>query len=174
MIPFTGDMLENKLGINFDYVSTHSHGVLSLNKKLTDKELMIVKEETDEVYQLFLSRVASGRKMELSKAHQVARGRVWTGVDALRIGLIDELGGMKDALMYAKKLIRSKDASVIYYPKIKENGLENLVRFLEEENSLESKSLLYHPLLNEMDKNIRRIEQMKGIQMRMPYDIKIN
>ena len=174
MIPYTGDMLENKLGITFDYVSTHSHGVLSLNKKLTDEELMIVKEETDEVYQLFLNRVASGRNMELSKVHQIARGRVWTGSDALSIGLVDELGGMKEALLYAKKLIQSKNASVIYYPRIKENGLEVLLRLLEDENSIESKSLLHHPLLNDMDKNIRRIEEMKGIQMRMPYDIKIN
>lgn len=174
MIPYTGNMLENKLGITFDYVSTHSHGVLSLNKKLTDEELMIVQEETDEVYQLFLDRVALGRKMEPSKVHQIARGRVWTGSDALSIGLVDELGGMKEALLYAKQLIQSKDASVIYYPKIKENSLEVLVRLLEEENNFESKSVLNHPLLNEMDKNIRRIEQMKGIQMRMPYDIKIN
>ena len=174
IIPYTGDLLENKLGITFDYVSTNSHGVLSLNKKLTDKELLIVQKETDEVYQLFLNRVASGRKMELSMVHNFARGRVWTGLDACQIGLVDELGGMKDALIYAKKLIKTKDARVIYYPRIEENGLETIVRLLKKENSFESKSLFQHPLLNEMDKNIRKIEHMKGIQMRIPYDIKIN
>jgi protease-4 len=92
----------------------------------------------------------------------------------MNAGLVDELGGLQDALNYAKKLIKSKDKSVIYYPRIKENSLERLIRLMDSENGLETKSLLSHPLLNQLDKNIRKIEQMHGIQMRMPYDIEIN
>ena len=174
VIPYTGEMFSNKLGITFDHVSTHAHGIMSLNKKLTDEELAIIQEETDEIYNLFIERVATGRKMDKSKVNKVARGRVWTGADALSVGLVDELGGIAEALEYAKKEIKSNNASVIYYPRVEENGLESIFRLIDEENIAESKSIVKHPLLNEMDKNIQRIEQMKGIQMRMPYDIKIN
>ena len=98
MIPYTGKMLQNKLGITFDQVSTNKHSVLSSNRKLSPEELAITQAEVDQIYDQFLKRVADGRKMTKDEVNVIARGRVWTGRDALRIGLVDQLGGLPDAI----------------------------------------------------------------------------
>lgn len=177
VIPYTGKMFENKLGIEFDYASTNSHSVFSLNKKLSDEELQITQEEVDNIYQLFLKRVADGRGMKVEEVHKIARGRVWTGEDALENGLVDEIGGMNEAITYTKKKIGSKRGELIYYPKVKENKLESFIEMIEEEEegaSLKSNSILNHPYLKEIGITVQKIEALKGIQMRLPYDVKIN
>ncbi len=177
VIPYTGKMFENKLGIEFDYASTNSHSVFSLNKKLSDEELQITQEEVDNIYQLFLKRVADGRGMKVEEVHKIARGRVWTGEDALENGLVDEIGGLNEAITYTKKKIGSKRGELIYYPKVKENKLESFIEMIEEEEegaSLKSNSILNHPYLKEIGITVQKIEALKGIQMRLPYDVKIN
>lgn len=176
VIPYTGKMFENKLGIEFDYASTNSHSVFSLNKKLSDEELQITQEEVDNIYQLFLKRVADGRGMKVEEVHKIARGRVWTGEDALENGLVDEIGGLNEAITYTKKKIGSKMGELIYYPKVKENKLESFIEMIEEEEgaSLKSNSILNHPYLKEIGITVQKIEALKGIQMRLPYDVKIN
>ena len=136
VIPYTGKMFENKLGIEFDYASTNSHSVFSLNKKLSDEELQITQEEVDNIYQLFLKRVADGRGMKVEEVHKIARGRVWTGEDALENGLVDEIGGLNEAITYTKKKIGSKRGELIYYPKVKENKLESFIEMIEEEKKV--------------------------------------
>ena len=84
MIPYTGKMLQNKLGITFDQVSTNKHSVLSSNRKLSPEELAITQAEVDQIYDQFLKRVADGRKMTKDEVNVIARGRVWTGRDALK------------------------------------------------------------------------------------------
>ena len=177
VIPYTGKMFENKLGIEFDYASTNSHSVFSLNKKLSDEELQITQEEVDNIYQLFLKRVANGRGMKVEEVHKIARGRVWTGEDALENGLVDEIGGLNEAITYTKKKIGSKRGELIYYPKVKENKLESFIEMIEEEEegaNLKSNSILNHPYLKEIGITVQKIEALKGIQMRLPYDVKIN
>ncbi|MDC1202939.1 S49 family peptidase, partial [Crocinitomicaceae bacterium] len=157
--------------------STNSHSVFSLNKKLSDEELQITQEEVDNIYQLFLKRVADGRGMKVEEVHKIARGRVWTGEDALENGLVDEIGGMNEAITYTKKKIGSKRGELIYYPKVKENKLESFIEMIEEEEegaSLKSNSILNHPYLKEIGITVQKIEALKGIQMRLPYDVKIN
>ena len=132
-------MFENKLGIEFDYASTNSHSVFSLNKKLSDEELQITQEEVDNIYQLFLKRVADGRGMKVEEVHKIARGRVWTGEDALENGLVDEIGGLNEAITYTKKKIGSKRGELIYYPKVKENKLESFIEMIEEEEECQLK-----------------------------------
>ena len=139
VIPYTGKMFENKLGIEFDYASTNSHSVFSLNKKLSDEELQITQEEVDNIYQLFLKRVADGRGMKVEEVHKIARGRVWTGEDALENGLVDEIGGLNEAITYTKKKIGSKRGELIYYPKVKENKLESFIEMIEEEERCQLK-----------------------------------
>ena len=176
VIPYTGKMFENKLGIEFDYASTNSHSVFSLNKKLSDEELQITQEEVDNIYQLFLKRVADGRGMKVEEVHKIARGRVWTGEDALENGLVDEIGGLNEAITYTKKKIGSKRGELIYYPKVKENKLESFIEMIEEEEgaNFKSNSILNHPYLKEIGITVQKIEALKGIQMRLPYDVKIN
>jgi protease-4 len=106
MIPYTGKMLENKLGITFDRVQTNNHSIMSTNRKLTPEELAMVQNEVNGIYSQFMERVANGRSLPVSRVNQIARGRVWTGKDALSIGLVDELASLTEVITYAKKQIR--------------------------------------------------------------------
>ncbi|MDG1842495.1 MAG: signal peptide peptidase SppA [Crocinitomicaceae bacterium] len=177
MIPYTGKMFENLLGITFDRAQTNNHSVISTNKKLSPKELQILQEEVDNTYDQFLQRVADGRNMSKKQVNEIARGRVWTGRDALRIGLVDKLGGLKEAIAYAKKKAGIKNSKIIYYPKSKENKLFDLLEEINDEKNIKVKSLYSNDLpadLIKYYKQIKKIEEIKGIQMRLPYDIQIN
>ena len=134
MIPYLGKMFENKLGMTFDRVQTNKYAINSTNKKMTEEERAMIQEEVDEIYDLFLSRVSEGRKMPKDKVNFIARGRVWTGTDALKIGLVDELGGLKDAIAYAAKEAGIKDTKVLYYPQRKMDKFLDLIEQLEEED----------------------------------------
>jgi len=178
MIPYTGKMLENKLGITFDRVSTNKHASLSLNRKLTKEELSITQAEVDEIYDDFLSKVATGRKMTKENVNKVARGRVWAGSDAVKIGLVDEIGGLTAAIAYAAKLVNGDKDEVLYYPSVEKDFADKFIDFLEDENEKEedekdvtSTNQLPEELL-EYYKELKKIESMSGLQMRLPFNIR--
>ena len=176
MIPYTGKMLENKLGITFDRVQTHTHSVLSTNRKLTPEELAMVQNEVNGIYSQFMERVAKGRALSMARVNQIARGRVWTGKDALAIGLVDELGSLTDVIDFAKREIKDKEAKVIYYPKVKEDKFSTIIKMIEQETDDEEsrlrlkQSTLPNELLEQYER-IKALESKMGIQMRLPYDL---
>ena len=175
MIPYTGKMLENKLGLTFDRAATNKHSVLTTNRRLTPEELLITQKEVDAIYLQFLSRVAEGRGMTTDQVNVVARGRVWTGSDALKLGLIDKIGGLSDAISFAANTASLKTKKVLYYPLKKEDKLIELLEQFEEDEDAEF-SLQQEQLPKEILRyyqELKRIEAMSGIQMRMPYDIYI-
>jgi protease-4 len=173
MIPFTGKMLENKLGMTFDRAGTNKHSVMTTNRKLTPEEFTIIQEEVDAIYAQFLERVSVGRGMTTEEVNTFARGRVWTGTDALAIGLVDELGGISSAISYAAKKASIKDKKILYYPLKKSDKLTELLEQLDEDENSD-----LNISSNQMPKELIRyynqlkdIEAMTGIQMRMPFDI---
>ncbi len=177
MIPYTGKMLENKLGISFDRVSTNQHAVLSTNRKLTPMELAITQEEVDEIYEQFLQRVSDGRKMTKEQVNVIARGRVWTGRDALKIGLVDQLGGLNDAIAFAASEVDLKNPKVLYYPLKKEDKLGDLIELIEDSDEDESVSIKSQKIPQELldyYASIKKIERMRGIQMRLPFEVRMN
>lgn len=171
MIPYTGKMLENKLGISFDRAATNRHSVMTTNRKLDAEEFAMIQEEVDAIYDQFLGRVAEGRGMTKEKVNVIARGRVWTGRDALKIGLVDKLGGINDAIEYAAKKADIKDKKVLYYPFKKEDKLSEILEQLEDEEEFEISSGQMPTELVQYYKQLKKIESMTGIQMRMPYEI---
>lgn len=172
MIPYTGDFMRNTLGFSFDYVKTNKHSAFSLNRKLTPEELASIQEEVDAIYMDFLERVAEGRKITVEQANKIARGRVWTGSDAINIGLVDELGGLKDAINYAAKTAGIKEQKVLYYPLVEENPLEALMEQLNTEKgaTISAKMQIPTELLKQYEK-LTQLENMTGIQMRIPFVI---
>ncbi len=177
MIPYTGKMLENKLGITFDRVSTNKHSVLSINRKLTLEELAITQTEVDQIYEQFLIRVADGRKMTKEQVNIIARGRVWTGKDALKIGLIDQLGGLKDAIAFATNASKLKNPKVIYYPFKEKNPFTQLIEMIDDKSENEELNIKTNSIPNEFVeyyRQLKKIEGMSGIQMRLPYTLTIN
>jgi len=175
MIPYTGKMLQNKLGITFDQVSTNKHSVISTNRKLSPEELAITQAEVDQIYDQFLKRVADGRKMTKDEVNVIARGRVWTGRDALRIGLVDQLGGLPDAIAFATNNAKLKNPKVIYYPLKEDDSFSQLIEMLEEETEkdVRIKSNTLPKEFMEYYEKLKKIEGMSGIQMRLPYDLTI-
>lgn len=110
--------------------------------------------------------------MTTDQVNKIARGRVWTGSDAIKIGLVDELGGLNDAIRYAGKQAGIKEVKVLYYPLVKEDPLEAIFEQLEEEQKagVHSSKNVSTELLKQYSK-LTQLENMSGIQMRMPFVI---
>jgi protease-4 len=172
MIPYTGNFMKNTLGLSFDYIQTNKHSAFSLNRKLTKEEIESIQEEVDDIYMDFLTRVAEGRGMTTEQVNVIARGRVWTGSDAIKIGLVDELGGLKDAINYAAKNAGIKEAKVLYYPLVEEDPFEALIEQLDTEKKASLKNNMKMPteLMKQYDKLIQ-LDKMSGVQMRLPFVI---
>lgn len=175
VIPYTGKMFENKLGLTFDRASTNTHSILTTNRKLTEEEIAMIQKGVDDIYEQFKGRVADGRGMTKNQVNVIGRGRVWTGTDALRIGLVDELGGLKDAIAYAAKKANIKDQKVLYYPFVKEDKLGEFLAQLEEkeETSINLRGTALPNSILKYYEQIKELESMQGIQMRMPFHVEI-
>lgn len=178
VIPYTGKMFENHLGLTFDRVSTNKHAIMTTNRKLTEDEMKLIQEEVDQIYSMFKQRVADGRKMSTDRVDVIARGRVWTGSDALKIGLVDELGGLNDAIKFAATKAGIKDTKVLYYPLVKEDQFADILEAISDQNEdKESKVKVEIPntglpaALTEQYKKLKQLEEYTGIQMRMPFEI---
>ena len=111
--------------------------------------------------------------MKLEKVAVLARGRVWSGEDALRIGLVDELGGLSKAIAYACKT--QSAPKVIYYPIVKKNTLSEIAEMIEQQQEEEEETSVKMDVaipaeLKAIYARIKKIENMAGIQMRMPFE----
>lgn len=177
IIPYTGDMFKNKLGITFDRVQTNKHSVLSVNKRLEEDELALIQEGVDDIYDDFISKVATGRGLKKSEVDSIGQGRVWAGTDAMSIGLIDAYGGLQDAIYdVAERANISKDSIAIqFYPSIKDNELFEFLENLEEQDGMESqvKSDLELQIID-IYNYLKTIGNTQQIQARMPYLYWIN
>jgi protease-4 len=170
VLPYAGKMFENKLGITFDYVSTNDHGVLSLTRKMNPTEIGIIQDEVNEIYKDFLNIVAKGRKLDLEQVKQIAKGRVWIGEDALAIGLVDEIGGIRDAMAYAAKLAEIEKPIYDYYPKQERNKFNEILMAIgDEEMQAKMKDRKLSAEVMRMFELVKSAEQIQGVQMRLPF-----
>lgn len=176
VIPFTGKMLEDYFGVTFDRVQTNTHSVLSTNRRLSEQEMGIIQDEVNAIYAQFKQRVADGRKLSKQTVEVLARGRVWSGSDAKRIGLVDEIGNLDDAIAYAKKKAGLKEAKLKYWPKVKEDPVEELLEQLMDEESVQGKlkQSKLPKVLTDAYSKLENLEQLTGVQMRLPFLIEIN
>jgi protease-4 len=118
MIPNAKTLLNDKMGLTFDEVATHPEAGMGVDRPLTAKQLEARNEGIADIYKDFTSLVARGRKLPIERVEEVARGRVWTGRDALEVGLVDELGDLDDAIAAAAKLagLAEGDVERVYLP----------------------------------------------------------
>lgn len=119
MIPDFSGLANRKLGVTFQEVKTHELGAMHLYRPATSVESEKIQKSVEHTYDLFLSRCAEGRAMEKDSIAVIAGGRVWTGRDALANGLVDELGGLSDAVEYAARQLGIENGQyyVDTYPK---------------------------------------------------------
>ena len=165
-------LLNNKLGIYVDTVKTNTLADIgSSTRSMTAQERQIIQNGVERIYTTFITKVAEGRKMTIAEIDSIGQGRVWSGEDAKTLGLVDDLGGLDDAINYASKLAKLDKFRVVEFPKEK-NFVEQLFNAAEDES--ESKILKTH-LGNTYPyyKKFKNIMKLKGVQARMEYEVDI-
>ena len=172
VIPNLQKLYNEKLGLTFDGVKTGKYAdIMSTDRPLTAGERLIIQTDVNRVYDGFITRVADGRKKSKAYIDSIAGGRVWVGTDAIRIGLADRTGSFNDAIVAAAKKGKVKNYKVVEYPEI----LDPLQSFID--NS--SDKIRIHYAKQELGAHFYLYEQIKstitksGVQMRMPFEIKV-
>jgi protease IV len=182
MFPNFKKFMNDKMGITFDTVKTHNYAVnLSSVYNLSDYEMKIMTESTDDIYKQFLQRVADGRGMTVDDVHKIAQGRVWTGVKAKELGLVDAIGFLNDAIKIAAKKAKLEDYKIVEYPKIKKDMWQELFANIARSSSgedddsetymgvnLNKESKLMYDLYNKY----KIMLESEGVQARMTIDVK--
>ena len=117
MIPDATELLTDKLGLSFDVVKTNAHSDFgAMGRPLNESECGLMQAYINQGYELFTGRVAQGRNISQDSVKAVAEGRVWTGEQAMKIGLVDKLGNLNDAIAAAAKAAKIEKYSVGRYP----------------------------------------------------------
>lgn len=171
IIPSAQKMLADKAGIRFDTVKTGRYATgISPFFDLSEDEKQIIQRRTDQTYDVFLRRVAEGRKMDKAKVHEIAQGRVWTGTTADKIGLVDEIGGLKNAIETAARMAGITEYRISEYPQTKEPIEQFFERFMNEEEPY-SKVLLRKQLGSwyPFYRYFEDIQSSHGMQARLPF-----
>jgi protease-4 len=173
--------LKNKLGITRDGVKTGpSADLFSVPRALTAQEKTALQKYIEQSYDAFLEKVATGRQMDQAAVTRIAGGRVWPGALAKEHGLVDELGGLEEAIEKAAGLAGLKeDYSLSYWPKSKTWFEELLSEWKGTQNNklvnLLEKLISSGSAANYFDlKNLQELGSLKGIQMRLPYRLEID
>ena len=177
MIPNIGKMMENKIGITFDRVETNEHAAFSMFGELDKKELSIFQKGVNEIYDTFISKVANGRDgLKKSDVHQIAKGRVWSGKEALNIQLIDEIGTLNSAIIYAanKVGINEDGIQIIQLPKVKNDELLELLSSIEFQSKSQNEiSELIKNINNKFTKSVKPSVGKDKFQTIFPFEIRI-
>ncbi|MFQ3575986.1 MAG: signal peptide peptidase SppA [Cytophagales bacterium] len=170
------DFLKNKLGVTSDRVKTGKYADLGMpTKDLTPFERQVIQNEVDNTYKDFVSKAASGRNVTFEKIEKHASGRVWTGMQAKEIGLIDELGGLDKAVEIASQLSKTADFELSYLPKKVDffesftkkftGGNDDMEEEMEEKIKAELGEL--HPYFT----YLKKLKKMEGVQAVLPFEI---
>ena len=163
--------LSNKIGITQDYVKTHANSnfINSLGE-LTEFQKSVIQNMVNQGYETFTSKAASGRKMSIEKLKSLAGGRVWTGIQAKEIGLVDELGGLDVAIEIAAKKGKLKPGAykVVVYPKAK-SFLDQLISSAMSESSLTQKFAALNMPWAKPILEMERMKKREGYLALMPY-----
>ena len=172
LIPNAGKLLEDKLGLTTEIVKTNKNSDFpSIYRAMNPYEKELMQMSIEKIYSDFVSKVASGRKMSSESVDSIGQGRVWSGASALKIGLVDEMGGLKDAIKGAANLAGIESYSVRELPVIE----DPYTRFLSQLGGELKMSILKNELGESVKyyNMVQEIKEMSGIQARLPYFINI-
>ena len=167
-------VIANRYGINTEQVRTHENASdYSPFVPLDEKFKAVTLESIEHVYKTFVVHVAEGRKMTFAQVDAIAQGRVWTGSDAVKIGLVDKIGGLDDAIHEAATIAKIKTYSTQNYPEYEKNFNDFLANFpfakskesfIKEEIGTENYKLM---------QQLKQLQARKGVQALMPFEINI-
>lgn len=170
--------IADRYGLNTETVETHKNASgYSVFEPMDEEFRNFTQESVENIYKIFVNRVAAGRKMTFSQVDAIAQGRVWSGSDALKLGLVDKIGGMDDAIAYAASITKTTDYDTVSFPEYEKSFFEDLensgfLSFLKTRETLLKEELGEEGY--EMVNQIKRMNARKGMQVIMPYELKIN
>jgi protease-4 len=173
IVPNLQGLYNKQLGITFDNVKTNNYADFgTTSRAMTDAEKGIYQTDVETIYHNFIAHVAEGRGMTVAQVDSIGQGRVWSGTDAKKNGLVDEFGGLEKAIELAAKLAKITDYRLQSLPEQKE-PLEQIIESLTggSNDAMLKKELgeayTYYQYIKE-------VKEMKGVQARIPYSIEIN
>ena len=174
IIPNFKNFFNKKLGITFDYVMTNKNAnFIDVMAPMSDFQHQKINESIVKIYNDFTQLVATTRNLDVAYVDSIARGRVWTGIDGLELGLVDQMGGLEDAIAFAaEKAELGDDYRLSDYPERKE-FIEQLI---EELTSNIQTRIIANELgeFNTYYDQIQSMQKMKGAQARLPFFMSIN
>ena len=170
-------LLNDKLGLTFDTVKTGRFAdAATVTRPKTPEELALFQDSVDWVYDQFISKVAAGRKLDRSVVEEIAQGRVWSGQEALKLGLVDELGGLATATKYAAAQAKLGEGfRVSEYPRAKQFP-ESFAEALEGHRREESFSGPAGVLVREATEQLKvmnRLNDPQGMYARLPFELSV-
>ncbi len=172
IVPDFKGLFNNKLGITFDNVKTNNYADFgTTSRALTEAEKRIYQDDVENIYYKFISHVAEGRGMTTDQVDSIGQGRVWSGTDAKKIGLIDGFGGLDSAISIAAKLAKIEEYKILSLPEQKDPFTQILKELIGGDDDVLLKKELGNAY--EYYQYIQEMKNMKGVQARMPYYINI-
>jgi len=172
IIPNMKEMFNKNLGITFDEVKTNPYAdYIPVTRPMNDAEKKIITRDIENIYSTFITHVSEGRKMTVAQVDSIGQGRVWSGIDAKRIGLIDEFGGLNDAIKEAAKLAKIKDYRMMELPEQKDTFQQLMETFSGDNAKIFTSNGMgaAYPYF----KYLSRMSRMQGVQALMPYEFDI-
>ncbi len=169
VIPNMKELFNDKLGITFDNVKTNELADLgSVSRPLNRLEREVIQESVERIYETFINHVANGRNLPVATVDSIAQGRVWSGVDAKRVGLIDDFGGLNYAIERAAEITGLENYRIVNYP-VQKDLFERLRESLEMMETRIIKARLGDSY--KIYEQTQKATQNTSILMKMPYDI---
>ncbi|MCK6640389.1 MAG: signal peptide peptidase SppA [Bacteroidia bacterium] len=174
MMPEAGTLLSERMGITVDTVNTNANaGIGSIHRPVSEFEGQVIQQGVEDVYKTFITRVSDGRGISVADVDSIGQGRVWAGTDAMRIGLVDSLGGLDAAIaVAARKAKLGSDYRIVKFPTQKDPFADFMGK--SEEEMTEAFITQQLSVFKEQYFMFRRSQALlnaKGVQARMPYDL---
>ncbi|RXP58638.1 signal peptide peptidase SppA [Lutibacter sp. HS1-25] len=173
VLPNISTLAEN-IGINAEQVNTNKSASYSLFEPMTNEFKTVTQEGVEFVYTTFVKHVAEGRNMTFDEVDKIAQGRVWSGVEAKEVGLVDELGGLRTAVIEAAGLAGITDYKVRNYPSYKIDFEERFDGFPFASSKEEMMIKEFGEANYKLYQNLKQFSQITGIQARLPFLVEIN
>ena len=169
LIPNAKKLLNDKLGITTDRVSVTKHGALTIGTNpLDDEEKAMIQRSIERTYREFKGRVAEGRKQDTAYIESIAQGHVYTGNQGLQLHLVDEIGGLDQAIAYAAKQANLKDYKLKLYPEEKSFQEQIMESFGDAKQDFVRQEMGEEQY--RIYKTLQSISSYSGIQMHMPIE----
>ncbi len=170
-------LFNEKLGLTFDTVKTGRYAdALTITRPKTSEEMAIVQESVDWVYDQFISKVTEGRRLERKTVEEIAQGRVWSGAEALKLGLVDEIGGLAAAIKHAAAEAKLGDGfRVSEYPRPKQfaEAFAEAIEGRHREKTLSGPAgMLVGEALHEL-RSLWKFNDPQGVYARLPFDLRL-